>query len=164
MKDLEDETGIETCTLPESLRGQDLTRKQVILAHRIAAGDGITEAGRVAGYYDHSAAIRAAKLPKVQALIQEVRRQAAVATGVTLEYVVAKHVEIIEDQAEDTAARLRSLMAVADLLNLKREADRSETTRWQRMSESELDAEIERAQRAIDVTPRQIEPPDAANA
>ncbi len=137
-----------------------LTRKQIILAHRLAAGDGITEASRAAGYCDHSMGSKAAKNPHVAALITEVRRRAAVTTGLTLEYVCSKHHEIIET-SDDLAARQRSLAAVVDILDLRQVARDSGATRWQRLSDEDLDNELERLQRAVDVTP-QLLPADQA--
>ena len=141
-----------------------LTRKQIVLAHRLAAGDGIREASRRAGYYDHCTGIAASKNPKVQMFIAEVRRRAAVASGCTLEYVVSKHHAIIEDQSEDTAARQRSLAAIVDILDLRQVGKSSDPTRWQRLSDEDLDAELARLQNAVDATPALLNAPDPANA
>ena len=162
MNDLSNDIAIESSNALEIPHGH-LTRKQVILAHRLAAGDTITEASRVAGYSARETGSRMAKHPEVVALVAEVRRRAAITTGLTLEYVCSKHHEIIET-SDDLAARQRSLAAVVDILDLRSVARDSGATRWQRLSDEDLDNEIERlkaATRAKDVTP-QLLPADQA--
>ena len=150
--------------LPELLKA-DGTRRNPVgsgelqkrLARGLAEGLSAAEAGRRAGYLHDRSAQQAARTPAVRKLVEKAGQELAKSGEMPLERAVAFHKRVADDEDKPVRVRQRSLNAIVRLLDLKgvaarrREAARN---RFDRMSDAELDAELERLEGGLEAVGR----------
>lgn len=89
-----------------------LTPRQSMFARRLAQGQAVSEASKLAGYGDHTGGVRAAQTPHVQAEIARIQTERLF--NEVLPLAVQAHIDLLTNPATPAGARVQAVKLAYD--------------------------------------------------